>query len=260
MKKTIALLIVLSMVCAVGIMTASTAFAEQIPLTLELLEAGFDLDSEKAQHVEMTSGTNAMTLARSQLDAALTFELTLLTNIPADPELAYAPSYFQVRDYTRIQSRKSLTTRETEAGTFYAWRVTVPTLALLGLADHGVYRYALSFVEVDKPLASGDTLALEAPYTIVLHYLEDRSDVLETIQTVYGTFRIGSQATITGVRESVNVRVLPHDKSASVGRAYLTEVVQLLDWDNTGAWVRIRYQNLREGWVPFVNVTLLDRP
>lgn len=240
------------------------AHAAQIPLTLTLLEAGFDMDAAHAVRLEPVAGTNAMTLTRSQLDAALTFEMTLLTDVAVETEeeaeTGYAASYFQVRDNSHVYTRKSLTTCETPDGVFYAWRVTVPTLSLQTLADAGIFRFAISFVAEHKPLDTGDVLTLDAPFTVTLYYLEDRPEVLEKTETVYGTFHIGSRAMVTGVRESLHVRVLPHEKSASVGRVHLLEVVELLDWDQTGAWVCIRYRNGQEGWVPFVNVTLVERP
>lgn len=246
----------LTVLIAVLLLTAALpAQAAQIPLTLSLYRVGFDFGTENEELLELVTQTQSVTITRSKLDEHLTFDLTLLTDLPYQEGLEYDASFFDVYDFADVQVRKSMVTREKDGESYYAWRITIPTTSLTDLAVGGETRYAFVFSAVTKTL-NGDVYTLAMPYTLVLHFVDDVADV-ETSATGgrHETFRVGQDVYIVGVRESLNVRVLPHDKTAAVGRVLLNEEVLLIDWDTSGEWAKIEFRDGDlVGFVPFKNI------
>lgn len=59
-----------------------------------------------------------------------------------------------------------------------------------------------------------------------------------------------AQAKIGNCREWVNVRSGPGAQNDVIGRVYLGEQVEILQWDETGAWCKVIYNNGNScGWV-----------
>lgn len=251
MKKL--LLVVMAALLLLG--TALPAQAAQVPLTLTPYKVGFDLGTDTEEVLEVVAHTQAVSVLRSQLDSHLTFDVTLVTDIPAQEDLDYNTGYFDIYDFADVQERKSVVTREVDGVEYFAWRMTIPTTSLVDLAVGGETRYAFVFSAVTKALGD-DLYTLAMPYTLVLHLVDDMADV-ESSATLgmNETFLIGQDVYVIGVRESLNVRVLPHDKTASIGRVLLGEKVRLLDWDTSGDWVKIEFRDgTLEGFVPFKNI------